>query len=660
MLPVGFEQGFTIAKRPSGTGELTLALAMSPSNAESPFIRHSRAGGNPVQTSPSLPLRSERGKEIAWGKLRYGQLVVTDANGKLLPATFRVAQDRDQARPYRAGERILIAVNDAQAVYPLTVDPLVWLDQKVTASDGADSDAFGWSVALSGATALVGAPFATGNSPHGAAYAFSESNGTWTQTAKLTASDGAAYDRFGQSVALDGSTALIGAYEANGYQGAAYVFGESGGNWSQTQELTASDGAAGDQFGYSVALSGNTMLIGSNFATVNGTLWQGAAYVFSESNGSWTQTAKLTASDGAASDNFGSAVALSGATALIGALATVNGNTAQGAAYVFGDSGGSGTQTAKLTASDGAASDDFGNSVALSGAIALIGARLATVNGNQYEGAAYAFGISGGSWTQTAKLTASDGVAFDDFGASVALSGATALIGADVATVNGNEGQGAAYLEGNTNLDLLSTAPTWVYQNDTYLSQAIVTNEATVTLPAVAVTVTVPAAASFVSASAIPGSCGESAGLVTCDFGSIPGRGFAVASINLKATGLPGTTIGNTAGIVKAEPALTAGSPTVITAACPAGYLGYSGLLTPDARDRMSPYQSAAGNQTVLFSASPDFALYVGYQKDAQAKWTIRRISRQAIYHHGPAGTYRWQINAGSDGGAYTLCILHP
>ena len=150
---------------------------------------------------------------------------------------------------------------------------------------------------------------------------------------------------FGYSVSLsaDGNTALIGAYGAtvgaNAYQGAAYVFVISGGTWSQQQKLTASDGAAGDYFGCSVSLSGdgNTALIGANAATVGANTYQGAAYVFVISGGTWSQQQKLTASDGAAYDQFGCSVSLSadGNTALIGAWATVGANAYQGAAYVF-------------------------------------------------------------------------------------------------------------------------------------------------------------------------------------------------------------------------------------------------------------------------------------------------------------------------------------
>ncbi|MBW1789419.1 MAG: IPTL-CTERM sorting domain-containing protein, partial [Deltaproteobacteria bacterium] len=179
------------------------------------------------------------------------------------------------------------------------------------------------------------------------------------------------------------------------------------------------------------------------------------AYVFVRSGVTWTQQKKLTADVGAIRDYFGHAVALSGETALVGARgAKVGSNDDQGAVYVFVRSGTTWTPQEKLTADDGAADDEFGNAVALSGATALVGARDADVGGNDRQGAVYVFVRSGATWTQQEKLTADDGAAGDDFGRSVALSGATtafsrgatALVGAREADVGGNRDQGAAYV----------------------------------------------------------------------------------------------------------------------------------------------------------------------------------------------------------------------
>ena len=328
-------------------------------------------------------------------------------------------------------------------------NPLVWLEQKVTASDGTANSYFGSAAALNGSTALIGAD--GDNSFQGAAYLFTKSNGSWSEGQKLTASDGLPGDEFGYRVVLADNTLLVGAFTATVggvvSQGAAYVFTQSDGTWSESQKLTASDGALFDNFGASVALDGSTLVVGANGATVGGNAAQGAVYVFTESNGTWTQTQKLTANDGAAYDNFGLSVALKGSTILVGSpRAAIGANAGQGALYVFTESNGTWSQTQKLTASDGATNDSFGESVALDGSTALIGAYNATINGHTWQGAAYIFTESNGSWSEGQRLTASDGTAGANFGNAVALDGSTALIGADASTVGGNTYQGKAYL----------------------------------------------------------------------------------------------------------------------------------------------------------------------------------------------------------------------
>jgi hypothetical protein len=201
--------------------------------------------------------------------------------------------------------------------------------QQATLTDATPSNRFGYSVALRGNFALVGEPFKTvgGNALQGAAYVFVRNGTTWTQQAELTAGDGAGSDQFGWSVALNGSIALVGAF-SKFPAGAAYVFVRSGATWIQLAKLTASDGAQGDAFGYSVALSGTTVLIGADGKN-NDT---GAAYVFVRSGAAWTQQAELIAGDGAQGDFLGSAVALSGNTTLVGAYGS---NSLAGAAYAF-------------------------------------------------------------------------------------------------------------------------------------------------------------------------------------------------------------------------------------------------------------------------------------------------------------------------------------
>ncbi len=344
-----------------------------------------------------------------------------------------------------------IGSNDNQgAAYVFTFNGSTWIQQQeLTASDGAAEDGFGWSVALSGTTVLVGAILHTvgSNAGQGAAYVFTFNGSKWVQQQELTASNGAAVDEFGTSVALSGTTGLVGAMEnsigSNQYQGAAYVFTFNGSKWVQQQELTASDGAANDNFGISVAQSGTTALVGAPYHAIGSNDTQGAAYVFTFNGSKWVQQQELTANDGAADDNFGISVALSGTTALVGAIGP---NDAQGEAYVFTFNGSKWVQQQELTASDGAAGDYFGYSVALSGTTTLVGAILHTVNSNDSQGAAYVFTFNGSKWVQQQELTASNGVDCYYFGYSVALSGATVVVGAPFSDVGSNNNQGAAYV----------------------------------------------------------------------------------------------------------------------------------------------------------------------------------------------------------------------
>ncbi|GMV84090.1 MAG: hypothetical protein AMXMBFR7_52740 [Planctomycetota bacterium] len=205
----------------------------------------------------------------------------------------------------------------------------------MTASDAAAFDWFGWSVALSGDTALMGAPHDDdGVGDSGSAYIFVRNAGVWSQQAKLTASDAAASDLFGHSVSVSGDTALIGAYkddDGGTDSGSAYVFVRNAGAWSQQAKLTAWDPAADDRFGWSVALCEDTALVGAYLDDDGGSA-SGAAYVFVHSAGAWSQQAKLTAMDAAPSDNFGWSVAITGDTALVGAYLDDDGGSASGGA----------------------------------------------------------------------------------------------------------------------------------------------------------------------------------------------------------------------------------------------------------------------------------------------------------------------------------------
>ncbi|HQU16804.1 MAG TPA: GlyGly-CTERM sorting domain-containing protein [Gammaproteobacteria bacterium] len=618
VLPMGYEQGFTLNRAPAGHGKIVLQL-----------------------TASAAP-RNHHGT-LSWGQLRYGKLTVIDAEGHVLPASLTTH-----------GRIITLTFDARNARLPVTVDPLVWTQQEITASDGAGGLEFGYSVALSvdGSTALVGAPAVNNLGRQGAAYVYtySAATGTWTQVAELTASNGSGNDYFGWSVALssngamalvgaiginssqgaayiytrpasgiwtststytaeltasngaannffgvsvalssNGTTALIGAQGTNSYQGAAYVYTEpTSGTWANTStyaaEFTASNGAANNFFGFSVALSSNgtTALIGADGANSN----QGAAYVYTEPTSGWATTstyaAELTASNGVANDYFGHSVALSsnGATALIGAAHVNN----QGAAYVYTEptSGWvSATETAELTASNGAANDHFGNSVALasSGATALIGA----VGVNSLQGAAYVYTEpTSGTWANTStyavELTASNGAANNFFGYSVALSsdGTTGLIGAYV--VNSGSGQGAAYILPSADLSTVLNAPATVTTSTAYTVDYLVTNDGSVPSADLKVQLPVPSGATYDSISSTPqGTCSynSTTQVATCDLGPLAGGGtMDTAQLKLTPTVTSGT-ITQTAS-VEGSPNLSQGA----TSSLPGGG-GGGGAIGP-------------------------------------------------------------------------------
>ena len=300
--PAGLEQGFTLTTPPAhrGQGEW-LRLALAVGGGWRATLRSDGQGA----------LLQRQADGLALG---YNQLLAYDAQGHALPV--RMALD---------GNTLSLLVDDANAAYPVTIDPILSQQQPLTASDGAAEDLFGNSVALDGNTALIGANGKTvnANGEQGAAYVFVRNGTTWTQQQELTASDGAAGEHFGDAVALSGDTALVSASNAivNGHarQGAAYVFVRNGTTWSQQQKLFDINGVASDTFGKAVALDGNTALIGADTKTVNANSQQGVAYVFVRNGTTWSQQQELTASDGAAGDQFGFAVALDVNTALIGA-----------------------------------------------------------------------------------------------------------------------------------------------------------------------------------------------------------------------------------------------------------------------------------------------------------------------------------------------------
>ena len=362
----------------------------------------------------------------------------------------------------------------------------------VKASNAQEGDSFGQACAVSGDTMVIGAPSEgssatgvdgdqsnNGASLSGSAYVFVRIGGAWVQQAYLKASNTGSADAFGRAVAIDGDTIVVGAWMedsaavgVDGNQadntaqaaGAAYVFVREHGQWSQQAYLKACNTNAGDLFGCSVAVSGDTIVIGafdedSAADGVNGNEADnsaplaGAAYVFVREANTWSQQAYLKASHSSASDVFGTAVAVSGDTIVVGAsgedsAATgINGNesnnsaSSSGAAYVFVRNGVEWSQQAYLKASNTGTSDLFGSVLAIDLDTIVIGAiqEASTATGVDGDGtddsafasgAAYVFARDGTAWSQQAYLKASNTDAGDDFGRSVSVDGDIVAVGA--------------------------------------------------------------------------------------------------------------------------------------------------------------------------------------------------------------------------------------
>ncbi len=402
--PSGFEQGFTVSRRPPGKGG-SFSLNLFYSSSLDPAVV---APGRLSFSGPTGPV------------MAYGPLQATDASGRLVPAQLSVAEGRLQ-----------IVVDDVGATYPLDIDSRISASRTPVASfSGSSGENFGESVALSadGREALVGAQFAN------SAYLFAETAGTWRTTPIATLRGGSG--GFGSSVALsaDGREALVGApFTSSNEAGAVYVYKESARGWPARPVATLS-GSRGDFLGSSVALSadGREALVGAPAA---GAGFRGAAYLYAESAGSWRAIPIASfPSSSRSGDGLGSSVALSadGQVALVGAPYARSGNSA---AYLYAESAGSwpATPTASFI---GSARESLGWSVALSadGRVALVGAPFA----GPVNGAAYVYSESAGSWA-TVPVATFTGSLGQSLGSSVALSahGLVALVGGPGAILGG-------------------------------------------------------------------------------------------------------------------------------------------------------------------------------------------------------------------------------
>jgi hypothetical protein len=321
----------------------------------------------------------------------------------------------------------------AGSAYVLVRGAARWSEQaKLTASDAAAFDYFGNSVAIAGDLAVIGAPGDdAGGADAGSVYVFARRRVAWSEQAKLTAADAAPGDQFGGAVAVAGDTIVVGAPGGDG-AGSVHVFVRSGASWVEQAELTGTEG-----FGSSVAVAGHTLVVGSPAA--------GAAHVFVRSGAAWSEQARLT-SDGAGRDAFGFSVSVSDDTVVVAAIGNDAGGIEAGAVHVFVRSGARWSEQAKLTASDAAAAGHFGSSVAVSGDTIVVGATGDDAAGATDAGATYVFVRTGAVWSERAKLTSKDAAAFDYFGNSVAIAGETALVGAQGDDRAGSSNHGSAHV----------------------------------------------------------------------------------------------------------------------------------------------------------------------------------------------------------------------
>ena len=318
-----------------------------------------------------------------------------------------------------------IHANVAGRAYVFTRTTAGWKQAAELKGSGTIAgEAFGESVAISGTTVVVGASGHAKNA--GRAYVFTETSGVWKQTAVLKGSDTAAYDEFGRSVAISGTTAVVGGEGHADVAGRAYVFTRTANGWKQAAELEGSDTAAVDAFGYSVAISGSNIVVGTPGHLKDA----GRAYVFTKTSTGWKQAAELRGSDTVADDFFGESVAISGASVVVGSS-----HSSTGAAYVFTKTAAGWKEVAEMKDPAAAALnevDEFGASVAISGATIVVGACYDVI----CHGGAYVFDRTATGWKWAAELNGSDTVTGgssgdgDWFGASVAISGTTAVVGA--------------------------------------------------------------------------------------------------------------------------------------------------------------------------------------------------------------------------------------
>ena len=329
---------------------------------------------------------------------------------------------------------------------------------KISATDKSVSDRFGWSIAQSGSTIAIGA-FKNDNNgfiDHGAAYLYKmENDGTSTFLSKVTATDGANNDLFGYSISLSGNTLAVGAVwsDPGGLTdaGAVYLYQlQSNGSPNSPTKIIAHDKAANDFFGATVSLSGSLLAVGAPLSAQGGIQEAGAVYLYRvESNGSATFLSKVTAPDMSASAEFGFSVSLSGNTLAVGARYASPGGVNEAGASIFSrvEANGAATHLSTITANDKAPNDEFGSIVSMSGNILAVGAYKADISSFSDAGATYLYRLeANGNTTFLSKVTAQDKAVSDEFGNSVSMAGNILAVGASFSDSGGQTDSGATYL----------------------------------------------------------------------------------------------------------------------------------------------------------------------------------------------------------------------
>jgi uncharacterized repeat protein (TIGR01451 family) len=402
------------------------------------------------------------------------------------------------------------------------------LPQKIVAGDPSEDARFGATVAISGDTLVVGAPEA-GDGESGAVYVFVLVGSLWELQQKIEHPGGSTVSRFGHAVALDGDSLLVGAPddEEAGLSdaGAAHVFVRSGASWSLQQTLVETVPVPFARAGFAVALEGNRALLGTSGDSV-----AGRVTVFERAAGLWTEMASLSAADGTQGDNFGAAVALAGDTAIVGAPdAEGPSGFINGAGYVFvRDRTGSWSQQQKLTDSSPENPFDLGATVAISGDTALVGPA-----GN-FTSAVLLFARQGGVWTLRQRIVSSEGGHDEGFGFAVALSGQTAAVGARAADTPAGLDSGAVYVLVPAMTDLAVTidgTPASVVQGDLVTYTIVVSNNGPDVAPAVGLVDSLDPGLVVSSASASQGTCTLLGSGAACDLGAVSAGSSATVTV---------------------------------------------------------------------------------------------------------------------------------